>query len=576
MKVSPIQMGAAPLVASALGRALGITVEFGRTQTAMTDGKTIVLPVMPIDLPQSVATILWGFIHHEAGHCRHTDFETLKEPELAGDRMVSNVFFALEDIRMERAHMTLYPGAARILSQLVSELVRIGFFKPIAKDDNVVGAFHDFILKHLRATVLGQSALAEQADRARSILESKLGAGFATRLSGELQAILDAAETGDALDLALRVRQLLKEELEAREPPPSSGSEANKPGSSNDDAGDSAPGTSPDVDVSSSNAPKPSSGDEGANSDESDLSAVNADGTDDDAALNALKAIAAGADLDASQGDLGEALAKVLDDGIAASPGNPVSLPKDERRSDGCRDADAVAAARAISTRLAVQLRRRLESVNEVPNPPRTRGKRISRRHISRVAFDDYRIFQHRAIETEVNTAVVTLLDVSSSMNGGGRVNIATQAGLATSLALESIPHLAHAVGAFPGMRGPDFVEVIEDFHESPQQVSSRYSTRGRGNTPLAKALLWAADRLLQRSEERMVVYVATDGQPDDPASAKQIIAHLNRMRIEVHGLGINTDDRHGLFQSFAEVTDVAALPEAFISLSDRVLKRSA
>ena len=49
MNVNPVQMGAAPLVAAALGRVFGVNVVWSRqASTAMTDKRTIVLPMLPV------------------------------------------------------------------------------------------------------------------------------------------------------------------------------------------------------------------------------------------------------------------------------------------------------------------------------------------------------------------------------------------------------------------------------------------------------------------------------------------------------------------------------------------------
>ncbi|HRP04369.1 MAG TPA: DUF1194 domain-containing protein [Opitutaceae bacterium] len=554
-----------------------------------------------MELAKSVEILLWGFIHHEAGHVRHTDFAVLKDPALSADHLVRNLFYALEDIRMERAHMALYPGAIRILSDLVAELVRIRFFEP-PDSGNPQDAFFHFVLKHLRMTVLGQAALVDQVTFSRSILETAFGSGFVTRLNAVLMRILNATSTSDALDLALQVRQFLKDEIDARQNPPTPDSDAQKASSSQANGGDDGSATpdqapqASDQDGESAAQPDSSSDDEvqaaddepgdttqamGQDADDGDTDGSDSSGSGHDAgadaddALEALKAIAKGAGGDSSLGDLGEALGKLLNDQVEQQDDPVFSIPEEERFSTGYRDDRAVMAARSVSTRLAVQLRRKLESFNQVPNVPKTRGTRISRRHLSRVAFDDYRVFQSRTIGIEINTAVVTLLDASSSMSGES-IRIASRAVLATSLALDSIPRLAHAVGAFPGRRGDDFIEVLKDFHEDSRLVSSRFGIPARHCTPMAEALLWAADQLANRPEERRVVYVATDGGPNDAPSALKMIAQLHRMGIEVHGLGIGTSDPYGLFDSFAQVEDVSKLPEAFMALSDRVLRRSA
>jgi Mg-chelatase subunit ChlD len=593
MNFNPVSLGAAPLVASAIGRSIGLKVEVSHSASTAfvridptTGQKIITLPLLPVDLDEQMATVLWGLIHHEGGHCRHSDFEIFDEPELQSDRLLLSLLQALEDIRMERAHIRLYPGAARILMDLVRVLVDIGFFKPLPADADVCTAFHAFVLKHLRTTALGQQALADQSNAARSFLEEKLGPGFVTRLVAELQPILNAGSTVDALNVAYRIRQFLQEEMENQQEPPPPGGD---PDANDDDSSDDSDAASA---TSSSNAPgdqedqvpsDPDSSDPDDPSESNDDQGSNAPDDQPDAGPDEsesspeklLKEILEGTDLDASLGDLGEALSDVLDKGIEKQSSRSISLPRDDRRNDGYRDASSVKKARSISSRLAIQLKRQLESYNEVVSDPALRGKRVSRRHLHRVAHKDYRVFVHREQLPEVNTAIVSLIDASGSMRGA-RIKIASEAILSTALALGTIPFLAHAVGAFPSKKGHDHVELVQDFPEKAELISSRFSLDHRGSTPLAEALLWAADRLLHRSEERRIIFVATDGQPDDVSTTKQILAHLRRLNIEVHGLGISTEDSHKLFDSFAVVSDVPSLPQAFLSLFQRVLRKSA
>jgi len=592
MQYNPISMGAAPLVATALGRTLNTRVIVDANATTacvyidpVTQERVIVLPVLPVNVDEQLAAIIWGFIHHEAGHNRHSDFEILtEEPELKADPMLHNLLAALEDIRMERAHIRLYPGAARILSDLVRVLVDIGFFKPLANDEPINKAFHAFVLKHLRSTLLGQQALADQALQARNRLETEFSPGFVTRLAAELQAIQTAANTADALNVAYRIRDFLEEEKREQEQQQqqSQQSEGNQgdqsqaaPGSpqassTNDDQSD---------DDSSNAGDSTESGDgtaqaDSAQSEEDGSQSANGDGNSN-SQRDALQSILDGGDIDPSLGDLGEALSDVMSESLENQSSRALALPQDDKRTVGHRDVTAITNARIVSSRLAVQLKRQLQSYNDVIAEPSKRGKRVSRRHLSRVAFRDYRVFTHREHLPEANTAVVSLIDASSSMRSG-RIEIANQAILATALALGTIPHVEHAVGAFPSMKGNNRVELVKDFHEKAELVSSRFAVNARGSTPLAEALLWAADRLLYRSEERRIIFVATDGAPDDVESTKQILDHFHNLRIEVHGLGINTEDHYGLFDSFVEVCDVQTLPQAFLSLFQRVLHRSA
>ena len=581
---NPTQVSAAPIVAAALGRNIGVKVEFGHYSTAFTNGETIFLPRLPVELPKAVETILWGFIHHEAGHIRHSDFATLENPEVESDPFVARLLKQTEDVRMERAHIALYPGAGRILSELVSELVRAGFFSPVEEGD-LPAAFLDFTLKHLRTTVLGQGALSDQSARSRTFLEQALGTGFVTRLSAVLtRGVLEAASSHDCLDLAIRLRQFLEDEIDAAEEPPQPGGDSSDPsdgqsappddGASSPDAGDTGPSSSDSDGVPECADGPPDSSDEDTTADDG-TAVTSSSGNDGSEVADALREILSCSVSDPSLGDLGEAVGQLLGDHVDDQDSPVFGLPKEERSSSGHRDHDAISEALRVSTRLAVQLRRRLESINLIPDAPKHRGKRVSRRHLSRVAFGDTRVFRSEVIGPEVNTAVALLVDASGSM-GGDKIGLACRSALATALALETIPKLSCTVAAFPGRNGDDSIELMKGFSEDPKLVSSRFHIHERGVTPLTEALIWAGHCLSMRGEERRVVYVATDGEPNHLPSARQMIVGLQKAGIEVHGLGIDTDDASGLFDSFSRVTEVSRLPEAFIALSDRVLKHSA
>ena len=225
---SDTQLGAAHLVAAALGRALGIRVVIANVPTACTDGNTIYLPPLPVTVSTQLIAMLWGFIHHEAGHCRHSDFSVLQDLASEQDALLLNLARVFEDIRMERAHIALYPGAHRILCELVEVLVKIGFFKPPDPDHSPASLAVGLILKSLRSSLLGQTALSEQAQLHRELVEQALGRGSVIRLLAICQEVCDARSSEDALNLAYRVREYLEEEQKKADEPPPPSPEASK------------------------------------------------------------------------------------------------------------------------------------------------------------------------------------------------------------------------------------------------------------------------------------------------------------------------------------------------------------
>jgi cobalamin biosynthesis protein CobT len=244
------------------------------------------------------------------------------------------------------------------------------------------------------------------------------------------------------------------------------------------------------------------------------------------------------------------------------------------------RDAEAVHSALQVSAKLSIQLKRQLESERRLPSIPRSSGRRVSRRHLHRVAFKDYRVFERRVVQTAVNTSVVCLLDSSGSMawdSGAGRppIEIARAALLATMMALGSIKNLKACAGAFPARGDSERVLLLADFGEAAPNVSSRFALNAAGGTPMAEAILWGCQQLESRpDDERKIIFVATDGQPDRPQLTAQVIHSAERSGIEVYGLGIQTAAGRDLFRSFAEVHDLSRLCEAFLEVFQGVLTR--
>ena len=534
-------LGAAPLVAAALGRSLGVEIRVSESAgTAYTDGDSqITLPVLPVNLDEQTERMLWGFIHHEAGHCRHSDLAYQEDP-IVDDEFIRLMTGILEDARMEAAHIRLYPGAERVLRKLVETLVDLEFWSKPKPDHKPSEVFAAFALYYLRSTLLSQTALAPHRDLAREILEGHIGRSSVSRAVAVLQDVRGAKETYDCVDIALALRTLLRDEQEGNgDVPPETSNTEESSTSSQDDGLDKT--MSPDDDP-----------------------------FDD--------ILGGEVDSDLNLGDLGDALSSALSDQLeGSSSGRALALPEGVYEITGHRDDGAVRDAKSHTVKLASQLKRVLETSKRISTPRQKRGKRIGRRDVYRVALGEDRIFQHKVKQPAVNSAIVSLKDVSSSMRD--RITTANQASLATSLALSEVKNVEHTVAAFPAKKRGEQIEVIKRFDEHTIQVSSRFSTSAYGSTPMAEALLWAGWQLAYRKENRKIIVVTTDGDPDDSCAATgecpvthAVIAHLKRSGVEVHGLMIETTDRYKLFDSFRTITNISELSSAYIELFERVL----
>jgi len=456
------QMGAAQLVASALGRSLGVKVLVANVSTAMTDGETIWLPPLPVEASEQLSTLLWGFIHHEAGHLRHTDFSLGDHIASENDELLNSLRNILEDIRMESEHMRLYPGAHRVLCDLLHVLKEIGFYKPSTSETSPSSLVCNFLNKYCRTYILRQPPLEDHALLARKHLEDQLGPGFVTRLVALAHQVTACTSSEDSLNLAYRIREFLEDEqsqAEEQQQAEQSDAAADSPDSSepgevseqNDpsDAGNSNSGPSSSENDRSSDGSDPAvSGENGAEKPEeappSGASAGASDeSSDNQATSDFLKSVLSGSGLDSETGDLGDALSQVLSDELDGSEEARFVLPTTVKSGNIGRDDSAIAVAQQVSAKLALQLKRLLESEKRIPTVPKAYGQRVSRRHLHRVAFKDYRVFNRPTIQESMNTSIVCLLDTSSSMGWSRpnrlRIHVAREALLATTMALSSI-----------------------------------------------------------------------------------------------------------------------------------------
>ena len=119
MSAIAIEQNAAPLVAAAVGRSIGVKIYYGSTNIPCTDGESIFLPLLPLELPERASKLLGGFTHHEGMHLRHTDFSVSEIIASVSDArfthdgryIVSRDYLTLKiwDVKMEARPVSVVP-----------------------------------------------------------------------------------------------------------------------------------------------------------------------------------------------------------------------------------------------------------------------------------------------------------------------------------------------------------------------------------------------------------------------------------------------------------------------------------
>ena len=237
----------------------------------------------------------------------------------------------------------------------------------------------------------------------------------------------------------------------------------------------------------------------------------------------------------------------------------------DQKRIEGEMGFDE---ARRKTSKLRSQLAGLLQAVRLQQCSAKRTGHRIDSRSVYRVACrtPDTRIFAARRDKQDDNTAIVLLTDRSGSMSPE-KMSVALQATFVTAEALELLPGVTCAAGAFPW--GRDLVE-LKAFGAKPR--AGCFTIGASGGTPMAEALLWAGMLLTHRPEHRKIVIPMTDGQPDDTEKTRKAVARLRSCGIEVYGIGILDTSITGWLQESSVIKRIEELPAALIGLLKEAL----
>lgn len=200
---------ALPIAAKMLAGRLDIDLRFGGS-TAMTNGKIIYIPQLPLDSKRA-KTLAFGYLVHENGHIRDTDFQVGARVAPLDD--MENI---LEDIRIEKCAWRRYPGSRKTLSDLIDLLVAEEKMGKIPKPDRPINVLMAYMLYRLRATVLEQAVLEAPAVAAEALLRSLLP----NELCDDITALMfEVRQTQSTLDVVVLARRILDMVMDASKQP---------------------------------------------------------------------------------------------------------------------------------------------------------------------------------------------------------------------------------------------------------------------------------------------------------------------------------------------------------------------
>lgn len=588
-----------PIVAAALGNKFGVNVKVGGTG-AFTDGKTINLPAYNLEDP-SYKDVAWGYLAHEAAHIRFTDFTDFSNAATSPIRKA--IVNILEDIRIEKLIMGIYPGTKLSIEKMDEQICLTNNYELVEKTSHPASILSQFLFLRLSADVLGFSSLLPIADKVELILDETFPVGAVTRLAGLLSEVADLGSTRDCVRLADRILRMIEEEQEKEQEKASQQQQTRQQqqtqdqdsDDSSDGSDDSQPdsqpqsdGTQGDQDVQDQSQVQGSQqGDDDTNLDQQSgqgntQSADSCSDQPQDVDSEQLAQILSSV-LSAGENDVPNDLIEVVKELLGNQPRNaydsdvhmPIAMEPTRNPATGNALINKVL---NDSGKIRASLQGLVQSSRYNRPVNKRSGNRIDGRKLTRLIQGDSRVFENRNHRQAPNTAVHLLVDGSHSMTAvydpnnptHRRINLAMESAVALALALEGISGVNPAVTRFPFWDTNDVVPLLKH-GQKVRPNAAVFSAFAHGETPLDSALWYAASSVLATREERKVIMVLTDGEPNDKRSAKTVIDRCEATGIEVVGIGIAFDTSY-LFDNSICINNVAELRTELFRISRDIL----
>lgn len=563
----------------------------GKKAYSTKDG--IQLPAIPLSSESGLA-MSTGYAMHEEGHINDTNFDLWpSDPVLA---RWTNTF---EDIRIEARQMVRFPGAKRRLAALMELVIAEGGFPAPSAKASPNMLVSQYVLYRLRAEVLGQTSLLGFAQQAEALVRDAIPPGAMARLTAMMFQVEKAQNTQDCIDLARAVLDMLQEEqekaeeeaqssLDGQDQQPTQGDDSDQQqggdGDSDDsdaDSDGSSGGGDQEDQQGSNTAGGPDAGDSSPDNEGEGASggapAVDADQGSLGQQADNLKRMLSGED-NSSVGDLGRMVEDMLERVASEDPASAVNFPKAINFPGEIGDPALILERVGSATRaLKRRVMNLLEGVDREKVFHRSTGGRLDMRRIPQLVTGGINVFAHRIEGIDINTAVQVLIDRSTSMQVGKRIEVACDAALALTYGMEGVQGVSVSTVAFPyrGKEMDDSVAVVSDFGERAAAVAPRFAAMtADGCTPMAEALLHCGCRLMNRKEDRKILFVVTDGQPEaygetssvSASKARYVLQELEKAGIEVIAVGIKIDVSL-LFGNSRKVDELDELPEAVFGM---------
>ena len=534
-------MNCLPLLASILGKQYGVQVHIAG-DGAYTDGKTIHLPAIPLIPNNEYISMVRGFLDHESGHIRETDFTTLAQARLTPFQ--KNIFNAIEDWRIENIMGKRYAGCEQNFKYLIKKI----FVDEAQEKQNqpIVFSILDYILLTVRSWAVPE-VLTRKMYKAALIDEQFCG------LRSALDAVLaqvqqHCPDTTAALQYAITLSTTIEQwaKQSTRE------EKSSQPKSAAKNQGQDSPLAPTQIG---------NIGDENQQEMGGKIEQINKQ--------HELATLLQAADDELPQG-ISEVVAKKIES-LGNADAQTLEVARVGTKAHNALSAEKMHEVMRETASLGIRLHALLQGHSLQPCIQGRSGK-LNTGKLYKWATHNPHIFYRKGEQLKLNTALHILFDSSASMRLDDAISLASKACYGVAHSLSKIQGINLGVTAFP-VDNKDVKNGVLPLVKHGEPVHNQFLVEARGTTPMAEALWWVMQQMLPLKEIRKTILIITDGEPDNIADTKAALRQAHNLGMETYGIGIKSDSITRLLPTQSRsVKNLTELAPAMFSLLQQAL----
>ena len=539
-----------------------ISVKINGTDAYTNCTNHINLPAGDFSNPTYIS-LLEGAIDHETGHIKHSCFKTVEKSFKLGSaiQQFTNLF---EDIRMENCVGKEYRGSVKNLKNMVSAMIDMKLFKiPDVSMQPILVVFFYCLYEGRRKYAL-QDTLTDYSNIAKNVLIEQGHIDLVKALDQEMRALYTAETTQHALDIAIAVVELLKQESSNN----SDDSEPQDNDSNDDNSDDSEP---QDNDSNDDNSDDSEPQDSDSNDDNSDDSEPQDNDSNDDNSDDGLLE-------DFEDFDIHEIVRQAMKE--LANESTEESTQYEEIMPD--ENLTSIVSSQSVDKKQALRLSQQVYPALEriFKEQVRTnsswdkRGSNLDCDLLAGVPTGQFNVFKKESIRKGNSAAISLLVDKSSSMSfnnyshGQTDMDIANLSALSLMYSFEKLKGVSSECIYFDA--DP---YVIKSFGQKLNPCLKNFNVRADWSTKLSRTMQFSLRRLAIQPENKKFMFILTDGDTEHDAKAiRQVKEEAELLGITIFAIGINLeeDDMPGFDTDFELLTDTSLFPKVIKNVISR------